>query len=543
MPGIVVHFHRNAHLWDGPPERKKTRNRRAVRDEIAKYVAAFANADGGILVMGAEDNGAPTGHGYDPAAVEDFLAVPERRLQPRQKPGRRVAFDGVELLVFSVEPSPAPVMVAGDGFPFRVHDSVVLMAESHIASVKQQGLVESAESRWSARVNVPELDEALIRRAMAGAGLAGRDPADYLVERRVADRQGTALVFREAAVLLFARKSIAIANPHAGLRLFRVRGAERRLGAHHNVQELPRIEGNLPCLIEETYRVLSELIPRSAKLHDLFFREMPEYPTFAWQEAVVNAVAHRDYGVSTRGIEVWLYDDRLEVKSPGGLLAEVSLEALRTRKPAHASRNPRIARVLTELGFMREQGEGIPRMIEEMEQHWLPPPEFAADPGEFRVVLRNTPVLEAGDPEWTRIVRDLPISIRQKRILVGAAEGAFTNGDYQQLNQVDRDVAYREIQELVKAKLVEPLPGGRGRGARYRVARPKPVSKTEALRSRMEEKGRVANADYREVFGVSRGQAMEALRQLCERGVLVPVGRRGRGAHYVPGPGWSGWRE
>lgn len=44
-------------LWDRPPERKKTRNRRAVRDEIAKYVAAFANADGGIVVMGTEDNG------------------------------------------------------------------------------------------------------------------------------------------------------------------------------------------------------------------------------------------------------------------------------------------------------------------------------------------------------------------------------------------------------------------------------------------------------------------------------------------------------
>jgi len=87
-------------------------------------------------------------------------------------------------------------------------------------------------------------------------------------------------------------------------------------------------------------------IRKSEKLHNLFFREVPEYPDFAWQEAIVNAVAHRDYGDQGRGIEVWFYDDRMEVVSPGDLVPPVTLGQLRAGESVHASRNPLIARIL-----------------------------------------------------------------------------------------------------------------------------------------------------------------------------------------------------
>jgi len=74
---------------------------------------------------------------------------------------------------------------------------------------------------------------------------------------------------------------------------------------------------------------------------------MPEYQTFAWQEAIVNAVAHRDYAIQVRR---WRYgEDRLEVLSPGGLLPEIAIDDLRLGHPAHASRNSSIdsVRLLT----------------------------------------------------------------------------------------------------------------------------------------------------------------------------------------------------
>jgi len=375
---------------------------------------------------------------------------------------------------------------------------------------------------------------------MAASGAGDALAADYLVRRRLADRAGAAIVLREAAVLLFAQRPETIFHPNAGIRVFRVAGSERLTGARHNVQEFPRIEGNLPGVLTQARALLETLIQRSARLRDLFFQDMPEYPTFAWQEAIVNAVAHRDYAIHGQSVEVWLYDDRLEVLSPGGLPAEVSLDDLRFGRPAHASRNPRIARVLAELGVMRDQGEGIPRMFEEMEVAFLPVPTLEVISGRFCVVLRKEPIFASTDPSWPQAVRALPISLAQKRALVGFVGREFANADYGALNGVDRDTAYRELHELVDRGLL--VMTGSGAGTRYHVRRAaapsaRPATPLESLEARMSEVGHVTNADYREAFGVDRHAATAALSAWLAAGVLVREGER-RSARYRPGPRW-----
>ncbi|MBI5627308.1 MAG: GntR family transcriptional regulator, partial [Candidatus Rokubacteria bacterium] len=207
----------------------------------------------------------------------------------------------------------------------------------------------------------------------------------------------------------------------------------------------------------------------------------------------------------------------------------------------HESRNPRVARVLTELGLMRQQGEGIPRMIEEMELSWLPPPGFSTEAREFVVVLRNEPIFQGADESWTRYVRNLPLEVGQRRALVAFWNRAFTNGDYQELNRVERDRAYRELADLEKRGLVEAR--GATRGREYVVRRLEvPTAPTVGdamaqLVARMDEVGHVTNADYRDIFGVGRMQARKALARLVADGVLEMRGER-RGAHYVPGAKW-----
>lgn len=331
-------------------------------------------------------------------------------------------------------------------------------------------------------------------------------------------------------------------HPNASVRVFRVAGTERRTGAQHNVQEFPRIEGNLLTVLQQARVLLETLIQRSARLHDLFFQEMPEYPTFAWQEALVNAVAHRDYGIQGQAVDIYLYDDRLEVWSPGGLPPEVSLDDLRAGNPAHASRNPRIARVLADLGVMRDQGEGIPRMFEEMESSFLPLPALDVVAGRFRVELHNNPIFRTDDPKWPQAVRALPVSLTQKRAMVGLIDREFTNGDYCELNGVDRDTAYRELHDLVERKLVAVT--GAGAGSRYRVLRdavgsvaPSAASPMERLVHRMDKVGFITNADYRDAFGVDRHAAKVALANWVAEGVLAREGRR-RWTRYRPGPEW-----
>ena len=534
-------YHDLKSLFAGPPGQKRSRDRREVRDQIAEQMAGFANAEGGIAIFGVEDDAEITGHAYPREVIERMLAVPTARLIPPQPAGVVRSLDGHELLVFEVESAARAVMVDGNGFPYRIGDSTRQFSEERINAIKDLGIVESAEARRS-KVTVVALDQALVTEARDASGLAGLSTEDYLVRRRLADRGVSGLSLREAAVFLFARDIEAIEHPHAGVRVFRVAGTERLTGERHNVQEFPRIEGNLPSVVRATRTLLDTLIQKSSRLHDLFFREMPDYPTFVWTEALVNAVAHRDYGIQGRSIEVWLFDDRLEIKSPGVAPATVSMDELKQGRPTHASRNPRLVRVLVELGLMREQGEGIPRMFEEMQVSFLPMPELDADGGWFRVVLRSTPIFQSTDQRWSQAVRELPILVSQKRALVALNEREFANADYCELNRIDRDSAYRELQDLVERGLVEPV--GHGAGMRYRVRRAavvtpatEPATPIEILSKRLGDTGFITNTDYREAFGVDRYAARQALARWIEGGFLVLEGER-RHAKYRATAQW-----
>lgn len=532
-------YHDRKSLLEGPPGQKRPRDRRVVRDQIAEYVASFANAEGGVLICGVENDGTITGHRYPPDQVDAMLQVPATRLVPPQPAGRRVVLDGVEVLVFEVEMSAVAVQVSSDGYPYRIGDTTTQWSEAKINATKERGLIESAEARI-ATVTLAQLDAALIARAIEGAGLSGLPATDYLVRRRLADRRGDVLVIRQAAELLFARADHVIEHPNAGVRVFRVSGTERLTGARHNVQEFPRIEGNLPSVFEQVRTLLGTLIHRSARLHDLFFKEMPEYPTFAWQEAVVNAVAHRDYAIQGRTVEVWLYGDRLEVLNPGTLSPEVELAELREGRAAHASRNPRIARVLADLGVMRDQGEGIPRMFDEMQTSFLRLPELDVIAGQFRLTLRNEPIFQGDDPAWSGQVRDLPIEVSQKRALAALVGRDFANSDYCALNALDRDSAYRELADLVGRGYLETT--GTGAGTRYRVLRSAvphrgatdPIARLDA---RLREAGFITNADYRAAFGSDRLAATAALTTWSREGVVIREGEK-RWTRYRRGPAW-----
>jgi len=275
-------------------------------------------------------------------------------------------------------------------------------------------------------------------------------------------------------------------------------------------------------------------IGRSEELQGLFFREIPEYPRFAWQEAIVNAFAHRDYEIQGLEIEVWFYSDRMEIRSPGELVPSVTLDHLRSGRRVHASRNPLIVRVLAEAGLMRDEGEGVSRIFAEMKDGHLRPPELTALHGVFSLTLCNEPSFS---PEWKALVDELPLDLPQKRVLLAYPDG-FTEEDYRTLNHVDPEEAERQVQVLVQQGVV--CPGERpGRSAMYHIAKDLLEGleflryRLPALRSFFAGHPRLTNADYRALFGVTRYAGARELKQLVERGFLLLEGE-GRGAGYRP---------
>lgn len=527
-------------LWDRSGAKARTLDRRSVRDTIAEYIAAFANADGGTLLLGVEDDGSPTGHAYHDEAVVGFFAVPANRLRPSITCATgRITIDGNEVLLIEAPMAKEAVMVEGDGFPYRTGDQVLLEPQEVINARKEAYRRVGYEQRVRPEASIEDLDLELAARFFAKSVLGGRPVEELLVRYGLLQARAGGWGVTNAALLLFGKPPLVRWHPRMGIRFFRVAGTRRRHGKKRNVSQRPRIELPLAEAITEAHRLGQEQIRRSEKLHDLFFKETPEYPEFAWQEAIVNAVAHRDYEIQGQEVEVWFFEDRMEVNSPGELVPPVTLKTLRGHRPVHASRNPLLVRVLADAGLMREEGEGIPRIFDEMEGSFLRPPEIDLKDGVFRLTLFNEPIFFGPSQEWQKLVGDLPIAVAQKKALLVHPSG-FTNEDYRKLNRVNRDEAYRQIQELVSLGVLAP-PKKLGRGAVYRVAedlhgaRVFLEARLPTLRQFFGGHEQLKNVDYRRLFGLSRYGATRELRRLVGEGFLRIEGQR-RGAYYLPLP-------
>lgn len=147
--------------------------------------------------------------------------------------------------------------------------------------------------------------------------------------------------------------------------------------------------GTLPELIDKTSSFLRQYIRVGATIRGFYREDEPEYPYEALREAVVNAVIHRDYHRSGETVRVFMYSDRVEVRSPGALLPKVTLDDLVALRVTSVPRNPVLAGFLRDMpGYMERVGSGIRFMLREMEGLGLPPPEFS-EHYDFVVTFRN----------------------------------------------------------------------------------------------------------------------------------------------------------
>jgi ATP-dependent DNA helicase RecG len=362
------------------------------------------------------------------------------------------------LLKFEVAPSVEVSRVAGGRSFYRIAAECPALPAEQIQNLKAAKKDIHYERQQPPNATWDDLDGHIVETFVAKL----RDPrsTEQLLSQcyHLCDASRGRPTPNLAGLLLFG-KDPALWHPRCGIDFVKYDGVERRHGAALNVVKRIRFEAPLARLVDEAVGRIKEHIRERTILHDLFFRERLEYPAFAWQEALVNAVAHRDYAITGAPIEVWMFDDRLEIRSPGLPPAPATLEQLRLHKSVHVSRNPLMVRVLADMGYLREMGEGIPRMFEEMEHHGLNPPEFSAEGFFLVVTLRNTPVYDDETLRWLNQFSTSQINSRQRRILAYAhCHGkTFSTAEYERVAEVDRDLAYRDIRALVKSGIVTPL--------------------------------------------------------------------------------------
>ena len=211
---------------------------------------------------------------------------------------------------------------------------------------------------------------------------------DILQAAHLGRRRGDSIICNNACALLFSTDSQAV-FPGSYVHFLRYEGVEAKSGSEYNVVKDRLISGTVIEIIKETAGIIDNTIREFTEFRDGKFVTVPEYPRDAWYEMLVNAVVHRSYHIKSAPIFVRLFDDRMEIESPGGFMPQITSETI---VGMHRPRNLFLMLSLREYGEVRCISEGTRRMVAEMRHASLPPPEFRQlRSGSFSVIctLRN----------------------------------------------------------------------------------------------------------------------------------------------------------
>ena len=182
-------------------------------------------------------------------------------------------------------------------------------------------------------------------------------------------------------------------------------------------------------------------------------QDIPEYPEVALREAIVNALAHRDYSHFVRGshVQVRMFADRLEVENPGGLYGRVTVDKL---QEGQSTRNRLLMHLMEDVHLVENRGSGIDAMVDAMHKMGLPAPEFEDRRTAFLVTFYQ--------------VKPAELSQEEQRIIAYVKEhGSIKRSEAQKLLEVSDRRAKYVLETMVKARLLRQE--GRQKAARYQL--------------------------------------------------------------------------
>ena len=327
--------------------------------------------------------------------------------------------------------------------------SLSIASESVVVSRAEQ-VSREYDRHFVDGATVDNLDLPLVREV--GSQISkGMTPEKCLQHLELAEFDGASLRLRRAALLLFAKEASRW-HPRSQVRLLKIDGTELKSGKDYNVTVDEEIRDNVLTLIESGWDLIRPHLTETRFASDAVFRTQIIYPEAACREALINAIAHRDYSIEGRGIEVHVYEDRLTVISPGGLLSSIRIEDLKNQKGVHQSRNSFVARVLRGVGYMRELGEGIRRIYELMTSNDLTAPELRAEPDAFSISLQHRHLYSEEEKLWLEQFAALKLNREQKTVVRLGYNGHVVSAKeiWEAVGIIDTDAYRRLIESLMR---------------------------------------------------------------------------------------------
>lgn len=423
-------------------------DRKSARENAAGLAiseVAMANAEGGTLVVGIHNGVVEGTERYAKRRNELTQAAidhtePPVRVSCNLVPCINEAGEADNLLVIDIDPSEVVHVTKKDECYLRVGDE-----DRRLRFTQRQELIyDKGQAHFDALtlpdVDMNDLDPDQVQHYLDTVN--GSDTRRTLQARLLISRTGQ---LTAAGYLLFGC-SPQDHFPEAYVRVLRYRGTERETGRRQTLTEDIRCEGPIPGIIEKAAQEVERLAPSRQVLGqgNRFVRESL-IPRDAWLEGIVNAIVHRSYSIGGDHIRVEIFDNRIEIHSPGRFPGVVGIED--PRGVARFARNPRIARACADLKYGQELGEGIRRIFDEMRTAGLIDPVYQQTPVAVRLVLVATALnaeLAAKLPERSREVMEL---IRN--------EGALSTGDIAEAIDMSKPATLRRLNALKDVGLLD----------------------------------------------------------------------------------------
>lgn len=450
------HFREFKSGFEGPPSNKKKRNYKEIGIDIGKTLVGFANADGGDLLIGVEDDGKITGLDYNEDTIYKLLNAPKTNVH-KDTPlfnviSKSIEIDSKTILLFSIDKSTKYIHLTSDGRCLQRSDKeTVPVSVEQLTFERQEQLSREYDRQFIDGADLTHLDLELIDNV--GSSIApGFTNEKVLQLLGLAEYSRNSIRLRKACLMLFA-SDINYWHPRAEVRIMRIEGNEIKTGREYNVVSDETTKGNILELISNAWELLRPHLVETKFAQDALFKQRIMYPEDACREALINAIAHRDYSNEGRNIEIKIFDHRMEVTSPGGLLSNITIDDLKKLEGIHQSRNSLIARVLKEVGYMREMGEGIRRIFNLMKQNDLISPDIVDEKNQFTIKLFNESVFTQEDQQYIQAFDFIDLTRDEMLIILIGKNGNLISPQmiYDHLELSDWD-DYRRIIENAQIK-------------------------------------------------------------------------------------------
>ncbi|MBN2148176.1 MAG: hypothetical protein JW726_12355 [Anaerolineales bacterium] len=433
---------------------------------LAAVMVGMANGHGGTILLGISPRAGEIVGLQDVEEVTDrvfqsaLLANPPLVLPiPCRLQVRSGAGEGLVDILWVTIPAGLPNVYSLDGryLGREGRQTNPLSARMLRSLLVERGVVQF-ESRIPPDADLDDLDAAQVRAYLEHLGEAadfssmGGMPVtthQFMIRRGCLREVDGVLKPTYAALLLFGR------YPQQWLPNATLLAARFPATAMTDAFIKQEISGSLPEQLRQAEAFVRGNLRSVVRLSGLMHEEKPEYPLDAVRELLVNAIAHRDYNVQGDNIHVYIYSDRLEVHSPGGLPGPVNLDNL---LEARFSRNAVIMQVLSDMGFVERLGYGLNRVVYVLQQAGLRPPLFEESAGSFRVTLSGAAVDRALGKELPdlSVYEALDLNQRQQAALVYLISNhRITSREYQdQCPDVHAETLRRDLADLVSRGLL-----------------------------------------------------------------------------------------